>query len=110
MVDEPRCNCIAVGPASEALKDVRLKVEKALRMGCQARRATDCSGRDGRPSFRQTDRRYDAVGNALHICFRCRSKLRVLGVIQLVNVGHGAFSDPEIFFLQFAVRLRRYRY
>jgi len=33
------------------------------------------------------------------VCVPLRSKLRVLGVIQLVNVNMERFSDPELFFL-----------
>ena len=34
------------------------------------------------------------------ICVPLRSKLRVLGVIQLVNVDMAQFNEPELFFLQ----------
>ena len=34
------------------------------------------------------------------ICVPLRSKLRVLGVIQLVNVDMERFKDAELFFLQ----------
>jgi len=104
MVDEERDDlyfAIAVGNASEALKNVRLKVGEGI------------AGHVAKHGERQivpdvyTDVRFSKRIDEMTrwetrsiICFPLRSRTRVLGVIQLVNVDMKHFGDPEIYFLQ----------
>ena len=104
MVDEERNDlyfAIAVGDASEALKNVRLKIGEGI-AGWVAK-----SGKR------------EIVGDVLHderfakrideatnwetrsiICVPIKSKLRVLGVIQLVNVDMAHFTEQELSILE----------
>jgi len=92
---------IAVGAASEALKNVRLKVGEGI-AGWVAKHGERLIVPDVMADPRFAKRIDDMTQWETRsiICFPVRSKLRVLGVIQLVNVDMEHFSDPEIFFLQ----------
>ncbi len=104
MVDEAHEElyfAIAVGDKAEALKSVRLKMGEGIagwvaKHG-EARVVPDVSAD---PFFAS---RVDATTKwetRSVICVPLRSKLRVLGVIQLVNVEMAQFKDAELFFLQ----------
>ena len=104
MVDEARDElyfAIAVGDKAEALKDVRLKVGEGI-AGWVAKNG------EARivPDVRNDPVFASRVDETTHwetrsvICVPLRSKLRVLGVIQLVNVEMSKFTQPELFFLQ----------
>src|SRR5256884_6730107 len=104
MVDEEKDElyfAIAVGTASEALKDVRLKVGEGI-AGWVAKHGERLIVPDVMADPRFAKRIDDVTQWETRsiICFPVRSKLRVLGVIQLVNVDMEHFSDPEVFFLQ----------
>ena len=92
---------IAVGAAAEALKNVRLKVGEGI-AGWVAKHGERLIVPDVMADPRFAKRIDDMTQWETRsiICFPVRSKLRVLGVIQLVNVDMDHFSDPEIFFLQ----------
>jgi diguanylate cyclase (GGDEF)-like protein len=104
MVDEERNDlyfAIAVGSASEAIKNVRLKVGEGI-AGHVAKHGERLIVPDvyTDPRF---SKRIDEMARwetRSIICFPLRSRLRVLGVIQLVNVDMQHFGDQEIFFLQ----------
>jgi diguanylate cyclase (GGDEF)-like protein len=103
MVDEQKDElyfAIAVGDASEALKNERLKVGEGI-AGWVAKHgeAVISNDVDHDPRFAK---RIDEVTNwqtRSVIAVPLRSRLRVLGVIQLVNVDRAQFNDQEIFFL-----------
>jgi len=104
MVDEEPSElyfAIAVGAAAEALKNVRLKVGEGI-AGWVAKHGERLIVPDVMADPRFAKRIDDMTQWETRsiICFPVRSKLRVLGVIQLVNVDMEHFSDPEIFFLQ----------
>ena len=92
---------IAVGEKSEALKDVRLKVGEGI-AGWVAKHGepviSDDVDHDPRFS-RRADEATKMETRSL-IAVPLRSRLRVLGVIQLVNVDRAQFRDQEIFFLR----------
>ena len=69
-------------------------------LGREARRACARARRLHRSALRQAHRRDDAVGDALHHLRSAGSKLRVLGVIQLVNVRMNTSATRNLFFLQ----------
>src|SRR5450631_801903 len=104
MVDEEQDElyfAIAVGTASEALKDVRLKVGEGI-AGWVAKHGerlivpnvmTD-------PRFSKRIDEMTQLETQSIICIPLRAKHRVLGVIQLVNVDMDGFGDSELFFLQ----------
>src|ERR1700751_3716465 len=104
MVDEEKDElyfAIAVGTAAEALKNVRLKVGEGI-----AGWVTKHGERLIVPDV-YTDARFSKRIDEMTkletrsiICIPLRSKLRVLGVIQLVNVDMRNFGDQESFFLQ----------
>src|SRR5499433_1990130 len=104
MVDEQKMElyfAIAVGKASEALKNVRLKVGEGI-AGHVAKYGEKLVVPDVRADQRFAKRidqmtRWETQSI---ICMPVRSKLRVLGVIQLVNVDLAHFSHEEEFFLQ----------
>ena len=104
MVDEEKNElyfAIAVGTASEALKNVRLKVGEGI-AGHVAKYGEKLIVPDVRGDQRFA-RRIDEVTQwetQSIICVPLRSKLRVLGVIQLVNAEMTSFSHEEQFFLQ----------
>jgi diguanylate cyclase (GGDEF)-like protein len=104
MVDEDKSElyfAIAVGQASEALKNVRLKVGEGI-AGHVAKFGDKLIVPNVRTDKRFTKRIDDLTQMETHsiICVPLKSKLRVLGVIQLVNVEMKSFSHEEEFFLQ----------
>jgi diguanylate cyclase (GGDEF)-like protein len=92
---------IAVGAASESLKDVRLKVGEGI-AGHVAKHGETLIVPDVAADTRFNKRIDEMTKWETHsiICVPVRSKLRVLGVIQLVNVDMKHFGDQELFFLQ----------
>jgi len=104
MVDAERDElyfAIAVGSAAEALKNVRLKVGEGI-AGHVAKHGEKLIVPDVMTDPRFTKRIDEMTKWETHsiICVPVRSKLRVLGVIQLVNVDMAHFGDDESFFLQ----------
>ena len=104
MVDEQRDElyfAIAVGEAAEALKNVRLKVGEGI-AGWVAKHGEQVISADVESDPRFAKRIDDATKCQTRsiICVPLRSKLRVLGVIQLVNVNLSRFNEQEVFFLQ----------
>src|SRR6266481_7046797 len=92
---------IAVGTASEALKNVRLRVGEGI-AGHVAKYGEKLIVPDVRADQRFAKRIDEMTQWETEsiICIPLRSKLRVLGVIQLVNVNLQHFTDQETFFLQ----------
>jgi diguanylate cyclase (GGDEF)-like protein len=104
MVDEEHDElyfAIAVGEAAEALKSVRLKVGEGI-AGWVAKHGEQLLVPDVEADPRFTKRIDDTTKWETRsiICVPVRSKLRVLGVIQLVNVDMAQFGSQEMFFLQ----------
>ena len=104
MVDEQKMElyfAIAVGQASEALKSVRLKVGEGI-----AGHVAKFGEKLVVPDVTADKRFAKRVDNLTQlqtqsiICMPLKSRLRVLGVIQLVNVDLAHFSREEEFFLQ----------
>src|SRR5438067_1896325 len=92
---------IAIGTASEALKNVRLRVGEGI-AGHVAKYGEKLIVPDVRADQRFA-KRIDQMTQwetQSIICVPLKSKLRVLGVIQLVNVDMHHFGDQESFFLQ----------
>ena len=104
MVDEQKNElyfAIAVGSAAEALKNVRLKVGEGI-AGHVAKYGEKLVVPDVSADKRFA-KRIDKVTQwetQSIICIPLRAKLRVLGVIQLVNVDMAHFGHEEQFFLQ----------
>jgi diguanylate cyclase (GGDEF)-like protein len=104
MVDEQKDElyfAIAVGEKAEALKNERVKVGEGI-AGWVAKHGEQVISDDviSDPRFA---RRFDQITNwetRSIIAVPLRSRLRVLGVIQLVNVDRSQFSEQDIFFLQ----------
>ncbi len=92
---------IAVGDASESLTNVRLKVGEGI-AGYVAKHGERLIVPDVAADPRFAKRIDEMTKWETHsvICVPVRSKLRVLGVIQLVNVDMQNFGDQEQFFLQ----------
>ncbi len=92
---------IAVGAASEALKDVRLKVGEGI-AGWVAKHGERLIVPDvmNDPRFSKRIDEMTQLETQSIICIPLRAKHRVLGVIQLVNVDMDGFGDEELFFLQ----------
>src|SRR5437867_4350422 len=104
MVDEEKDElyfAIAVGTASETLKNVRLKVGEGI-AGWVAKHGERLIVPDvyTDPRFAKRIDEMTKLETRSIICVQLRSKLRVLGVIQLVNVDMAQFTDTELFFLQ----------
>jgi diguanylate cyclase (GGDEF)-like protein len=104
MVDEAHDElyfAIAVGDKAEALKNVRLKVGEGI-AGWVAKNGEAKIVPDVRndPTFASRVDQATQWETRSVICVPLRSKLRVLGVIQLVNVDMDRFREPELFFLQ----------
>ncbi|HEY1263048.1 MAG TPA: sensor domain-containing diguanylate cyclase [Terriglobales bacterium] len=104
MVDEEKDElyfAIAVGSAAEALKNVRLKVGEGI-AGWVAKNGERLIVPDvlTDPRFAKRIDEMTQWETRSIICVPLRSKLRVLGVIQLVNVHLDQFSDQEMYFLQ----------
>jgi len=104
MVDQEKDElyfAIAIGTASETLKNVRLKVGEGI-AGHVAKYGEQLIVPDVRADKRFA-KRIDQMTQwetRTIICVPLRSKLRVLGVIKLVNVRMEHFTDQESFFLQ----------
>ncbi len=104
MVDEEHNElyfAIAVGDAAEALKNVRLKVGEGI-AGWVAKHGERLIVPDvcADPRFAKRIDEMTKWETRSIICVPLRSKHRVLGVIQLVNVNMENFTDQEVFFLQ----------
>src|SRR5881296_605484 len=104
MVDEEREElyfAIVVGKAAETLKNVRLKVGEGI-AGWVAKHGERLIVPDvyTDPRFAKRIDEMTKLETRSIICVPLRSKLRVLGVIQLVNVHMENFTDQETFFLQ----------
>jgi diguanylate cyclase (GGDEF)-like protein len=104
MVDQEREElyfAIAVGTASEALKNLRLKVGEGI-AGHVAKHGERLIVPDVMtdPRFAKRIDEMTKWETRSIVCFPVSSRLRVLGVIQLVNVDMDHFGDQEIFFLQ----------
>jgi diguanylate cyclase (GGDEF)-like protein len=104
MVDEQRNElyfAIAVGEAAEALKNVRLKMDEGI-AGWVAKHGEQVISTDVQndPRFAKHVDHITQWQTQSVICVPLRSRLRVLGVIQLVNVDMAQFTEPELFFLQ----------
>jgi diguanylate cyclase (GGDEF)-like protein len=104
MVDDQRDElyfAIAVGTAAEALKNVRLKVGEGI-AGWVAKHGERLVVPDvyTDPRFAKRIDEMTKWETRSIICVPLRSKHRVLGVIQLVNVDMKHFTDQEEFFLQ----------
>jgi diguanylate cyclase (GGDEF)-like protein len=104
MVDHERDElyfAIAVGSAAEALTNVRLKVGEGI-AGWVAKHGEQLIVPDVMtdPRFAKRIDEMTKWETRSIICVPLRSKHRVLGVIQLVNVNMDGFTDPEMFFLQ----------
>src|SRR6476660_964709 len=104
MVDEEREElyfAIVVGKAAEALKNVRLKVGEGI-AGWVAKHGERLVVPDvyTDPRFAKRIDEMTKWETRSIICVPLRSKHRVLGVIQLVNVDMTTFSRQEEFFLQ----------
>ena len=92
---------IAVGTASESLKNVRLNVGEGI-AGWVAKHGERLVVPDvmNDPRFAKRIDELTRWETRSIICIPLRSKHRVLGVIQLVNVAMDGFGDEELFFLQ----------
>src|SRR4030081_2553443 len=103
MVDEEHDElyfAIAIGNAAETLKNVRLKVGEGI-AGWVAKHGERLVVPDVMRDPRFAKRIDEMTQWETHsiICIPVRSKHRVLGVIQLVNVDMDGFGDQESFFL-----------
>ena len=104
MVDEVHTDlyfAIAVGEAAERLKKVRLKLGEGI-AGWVAKHGEQVITADAEndPRFAKRVDETTQWETRSVICVPLRSRLRVLGVIQLVNVDLSQFNEPEVFFLQ----------
>ena len=104
MVDEQQNDlyfAIAVGDRAEELKNVRLKMGEGI-AGWVAKNGETKIVPDVQSDPCFASRVDDATKWQTRsvICVPLRSKLRVLGVIQLVNVEMSRFGEQEVFFLQ----------
>ncbi len=104
MVDETSDElyfAIAVGSVSESLRSVRLKVGEGV-AGWVARHGEPLIVPDAEhdPRFSKRIDEITQWKTRSILCLPLKSKQRVLGVIQLINVPMEAFGDEQIFFLQ----------
>jgi diguanylate cyclase (GGDEF)-like protein len=104
MVDEGKDElyfAIAVGPASDTLKNVRLRVGEGI-AGWVARHGEPLIVPDVYTDARFAKRIDEMTQWKTRsiICIPLKSKHRVLGAIQLINVEMTQFEESEIFFLQ----------
>jgi diguanylate cyclase (GGDEF)-like protein len=103
MVDEQKEElyfAIAVGPASETLKTLRLKVGEGI-AGWVAAHGESLIVPDvyTDPRFAKRIDEMTKWQTRSIICVPLKSKHRVLGVIQLINCSMESFGDNEMFFL-----------
>jgi len=103
MVDEQKDElyfAIAVGPAADTLKTLRLKVGEGI-AGWVAKHGESLLVPDvyTDPRFAKRIDEMTKWQTRSIICLPLRSKHRVLGVIQLINCGMDSFGDSEMFFL-----------
>src|ERR1700744_291977 len=103
MVDEPKDElyfAIAVGDAAEALKTVRLKMGEGI-AGWVAGHGEPLIVPDvyNDPRFAKRIDEMTKWKTRSIVCMPLKSRQRVLGVIQLINVGLSEFDENEIFFL-----------
>jgi diguanylate cyclase (GGDEF)-like protein len=104
MVDEEKDElyfAIAIGTAAESLKNARLKVGEGI-AGWVAKHGERLIVPDvmADPRFAKRIDEMTEWQTRSIICLPVRSKHRILGVIQLVNVDMEGFGDEELFFLQ----------
>jgi diguanylate cyclase (GGDEF)-like protein len=104
MVDEQRNDlyfAIAVGDAADTLKAVRLKLGEGI-AGWVAKHGEPVIVPDVASDVRFARRIDDLTQWQTHsiICIPLKSRHRVLGVIQLINVDMSRFTEAELFFLQ----------
>jgi diguanylate cyclase (GGDEF)-like protein len=104
MVDETKDElyfAIAVGDAAEMLKSVRLKVGEGI-AGWVAKHGEPLLVPDvyNDPRFTKRVDEMTKWKTRSIICVPLKSRQRVLGVIQLINVGMEGFAENEMFFLQ----------
>ncbi|HEU5452686.1 MAG TPA: sensor domain-containing diguanylate cyclase [Terriglobales bacterium] len=104
MVDEDADElyfAIAVGDAADALKSVRLKVGEGI-AGWVAKHGESLIVPDvyTDPRFAKRIDEMTKWKTRSIICIPLKSKHRVLGVIQLINVPMTGFGEDEMFFLQ----------
>jgi diguanylate cyclase (GGDEF)-like protein len=104
MVDEEKDElyfAIAIGNAAETLKNVRLKVGEGI-AGWVAKHGERLVVPDvmSDPRFAKRIDEMTEWQTRSIICIPLRSKHRISGVIQLVNVDMNGFGDAELFFLQ----------
>src|SRR5438132_1542450 len=104
MVDEEKNElyfAIAIGDAADALKSARLKVGEGI-AGWVAKHGESLVVPDvsADPRFSKRIDMMTKWETQSIICLPLRSKHRVLGVIQLVNVNLQGMGDNEMFFLQ----------
>ena len=104
MVDEEKDElyfAIAIGNAAETLKNVRLKVGEGI-AGWVAKNGERLVVPDvmSDPRFAKRIDEMTQWETRSIICIPLRSKHRVLGVIQLVNVDMDGFGEAELYFLQ----------
>ena len=104
MVDEDADElyfAIAVGDAADALKSVRLKVGEGI-AGWVAKHGEPLIVPDvyTDPRFAKRIDEMTKWKTRSIICIPLKSKHRVLGVIQLINVPMTGFGEDEMFFLQ----------
>jgi diguanylate cyclase (GGDEF)-like protein len=104
MVDEKQDElyfAIAVGDAADSLKNVRVKMGEGI-AGWVAKHGeavfSDDVDRDPRFCKRIDEATHWETRSVIAVPLR--SRLRVLGVIQLVNVDRSQFNEQEVFFLQ----------
>src|SRR5690349_17857543 len=104
MVDEQRNDlyfAIAVGDAADTLKSVRLKLGEGI-AGWVAKHGEPVIVPDVASDIRFARRTDDLTHwqTLSIICIPLKSRHRVLGVIQLINVDMSRFTEAELFFLQ----------
>jgi diguanylate cyclase (GGDEF)-like protein len=92
---------IAVGEAADALKNVRLKMGEGI-AGWVARHGEPLIVPDvnNDPRFAKRIDELTRWKTRSIVCMPLKSRQRVLGVIQLINVQMEAFNEAEVFFLQ----------
>src|SRR5437588_9201463 len=92
---------IAVGDAEEMLKTVSLKIGEGI-AGWVAKHGEPMLVPDvyNDPRFSRKVDELTRCQTRSIICLPLKSRHRVLGVMQLINVGPELFGEPEIFFLQ----------